>query len=315
MRPRRIRSRARSAAPGPLACVLALALLSSAACGSSDREPPADPDSIVVGSFDFTESRVLARVYASALTAAGYEVELLPSVGTREIMEPALEQGQVDLVPEYQGTALTFISFGNVDVPADPRAAHQMLVERFAERGIVPLDFAHAVNKNEVVVTRELAVQHDLRMISDLRSLAPELIFGGPPESPSRPLCLVGLEAEYDLSFADFVPLDPGGPLTVAALDAGEVDVALLFSTNPAIGLEGFVALEDDRRLQPPENVVPVVREEVLGTHGPGIEEVIDAVTAKLTTTALREFNAAVDLDGRSASDVATEWLNSEGLT
>src|SRR5918992_4226045 len=138
------------------AAVLAASLL-SAAC-TSDRQVGADGlqsgdenAPIVVGSFDFSESRVLADVYAVALEDHGYEVKRLRNVATREIMEPALEQGFVDFVPEYQGTALTFLSLGEVPPTEQPRQTHYWLRLAFSNREIAVFDYAPAENKNEVV--------------------------------------------------------------------------------------------------------------------------------------------------------------------
>ena len=122
------------------------------------------------------------------------------------------------------------------------------------------LDYASAQDRNEIVVTRRTAQRFDLHTISDLRPVASDLDFGGPPECPSRPHCLQGLESLYDLHFASFHPLDAGGPLTVAALKEAQIDVGLMFTTDPQISRNGFVALRDDRHLHPAENVVPVVR-------------------------------------------------------
>lgn len=139
------------------------------------------------------------------------------------------------------------------------------------------------------------------------------MTFGGPTECPSRPLCLGGLRSVYGLSFAEFVPLDASGPLTVAAFHSGQIDVGLLFTTDGTIDAEGFVPLRDDRHLQPAENVTPIVRPEVLAAFGPRLADVVNAVSAALTTTDLRAMNAAVD-GGASPTAIARTWLDSHDL-
>lgn len=304
-------------------CCLALAVVLVAilgACTSNTDPSPngqrgdGDRAAIVVGSFDFSESRIIAEAYTLALEDAGYPVTRLPNVAAREIMEPALEQGFVDLVPEYQGAALSFLDLEAQIRTWHPRETQRRLVRAFAERGITVLDFAQAENKNEVVVSLETAERYGLRTISDLREHASRLVFGGPPECPSRPFCLLGLQQRYGLEFESFQPLDVGGPLTVAALDGGEVDVAVLFTTNPEITARGFVVLEDDLNLQPSEHLVPVVRSETASAYGEDFEFVVDSVTKHFSTDTLRELNGRVEIEGDDPAEVARDWLETEGL-
>ena len=269
---------------------------------------------IVIGSFDFSESRILAEVFGQALEDQGYPVTRLRNVASREVMEPALEQGFVDFVPEYQGTALTFLGLGREVPVAGSRETHRKLTKVLDDKGIAVLDYAPAENKNEVVVTETTADRFGLRNISDLRAVAPELVFGGPPECPSRPLCLDGLENSYGLQFKEFRPLDAGGPLTVAALEGGEIDVGVLFTTSPAISVRRLVVLEDNRNLQPSENIVPVVRKEVAEAHGIEFTELVNSITKQLSTDTLRSLNQRVELGGEAPDEVAQRWLLLQGL-
>jgi glycine betaine/choline ABC-type transport system substrate-binding protein len=142
-------------------------------------------------------------------------------------------------------------------------------------------------------------------------TVASQLTFGGPPECPERPFCLPGLQETYGIEFAEFTPLDVGGPLTVEALRNGDIDVALLFSTSSVIGDEGWVVLEDDQGLQAAENITPVVRTEVLDDV---ITERLNAISAALTTENITELNGRVEIDGEDPADVAAGFLESEGL-
>ena len=295
--------------------VVAIALLLSACASSAPPEGPAsalDDDAVTVASFDFPESELLAELYGQALRAAGHDVDLVPRAGPRELVGPALAGGVVELVPEYAGTAVQFLSLGEVDGSPDAATNHAALDDELASRDLVALDPAPAQDRNTFVVTTATAAQHGLRDLSDLRGKASGLRLGGPPECPTRPLCLPGLRDRYGLRFAEFVALDASGPLTVQALEQGLVDVALLFTTHPAVGT-GLVALGDDRSLQPAENVTPVLHREALRRFGADVTAPLDRVSGRLTTGALRSLNAQV-ADGRAPADVAAAWLAAEGL-
>jgi osmoprotectant transport system substrate-binding protein len=267
----------------------------------------------VIGAFNFSESEVLAEVYRQALEAKGFDAELLGNVASREIMEPALEQAQIDMVVEYLGTALTFVDQDAASSVHSATEAKRALEEAFGSRGVEVLDPAPGQNRNEIVVTEDIADRYDLETISDLAPIADELTFGGPPECPGRPLCLVGLKKTYGLTFKAFQPLDSGGPVTVAALEGKEIDVALLFTTTPQITTDRLVVLEDDRHLQPAENIVPVIRRGVVD-HNESIVDALDRVTSHLTDEALREINQAASIEHSPVATVAAQWLRKEGL-
>jgi osmoprotectant transport system substrate-binding protein len=281
---------------------------------TENQEASSGAPPIVIGSFDFSESRILAEIFGQALEDQGYPITRLENVASREVMEPALEQGFVDFVPEYQGTALTFLGLGREVPVAGTRETHRRLAEVLGDKGIAVLDYAPAENKNEVVVTEGTADRHRLKNISDLRTVASQLVIGGPPECPSRPLCLDGLQGTYGLRFKEFRPLDAGGPMTVAALEGGEIDVGILFTTSPAIPIRRLIVLEDDRSLQPSENIVPVVRREVADAHGKEFTELVNSITARLSTDTLRRLNQRVEIGGEAPAAVAHRWLLLQGL-
>ncbi len=293
-------------------CLMAISL---AACqhGSVAPAPPVLRDHVVtIGAFDFPESELLARLYGMALQDAGFRVDLQLALGPRELVEPALERGLIEVLPEYSGSALGF--FGkDVSASSGPNATSDALAAAARERGLVALNAARAQDQNGFVVSARTARLYGLQKLSDLAPYAEHMSLGGPPECPSRALCLVGLGSVYGLSFEGFVPLDTGGPLTVAALRSGQIDVGLLFTTDGAIDTNGFVVLRDDRLLQPAENVTPIVRPEVLKTFGPSLAEHLDAVSAQLTTADLRAMNAQVE-GGATSTSVARAWLDAHGL-
>ena len=292
--------------------LLALVLL-AAACSSAPAERTAgidaEPEAVTVGSFNFPESGLIAELYAQALESAGIPVARQPEVGPREIMEPALEQGLVDVVPEYLGSALAYLEPGAPVASLDAATARQRLAEVLAERELVALSLAPAENQNGVVVRRETAERFGLRSVSDLAPVAGELVFGGPPECRERPLCLVGLREVYGLDFASFLPLDSGGRGTRAALSGGDIDVGLLFTTDGHLAGGNFVLLADDRSLQPAENVVPVARRQVVERFGPELVERLDRVSAALTTDELSDLNRQITIEEQDPVTVAARWL------
>jgi osmoprotectant transport system substrate-binding protein len=289
----------------------------SVTTGVSGPSPPlvvTSDDAITVASFDFPESVLLAEIYAQALEAGGFTVKRALNLGPRELVDPSLERGLVEFVPEYLGTALDFLSRGEPEAVADIEVTRQKLVRAFGAAGIEVLASAPAQDSNALAVTTDTAARYRLGAISDLRPVAKDLVLGGPPECPNRPLCLPGLEATYGLTFKRFEPLDAGGPLTAAALAARQIDVAVLFTTSGDIQTEGFVVLRDDGHLQPAENVTPVVLREAVTRFGPRLTSLVDAVSAKLTTTALAELNSQVSL-GSSPAAAAGTWLRATGLS
>ena len=176
------------------------------------------------------------------------------------------------------------------------------------------LDAAPAQDANAFVVSRATADRYGLVTLSDLTAVADSLVFGGPPECPSRPLCLEGLDRVYGITFGDFVSLDAGGAVTHQALASGGIDVALLFTTDPALDGAELVELADDRDLQPSENVVPLVHEDVVDQWGDELVARIDETSTRLTTAALRQLNEEVATGKDDIPTIAARWLAAEGL-
>jgi osmoprotectant transport system substrate-binding protein len=265
-------------------------------------------DVITVGSFDFAESVVVAEVYSQGLEAAGYKVRREFNLGPREFVGPALSAGLVEFVPEYAGTAAEFYSLNRAVPTDDVASTHAELRRAIDAHRIVALASAPAQDANTFVVSKSTAARLHLEKLSDLQAVAGQLTFGGPAECPTRPLCLMGLTDTYGVKFRDVLTLDAGGPLTREALREGVVDVALMFTTDPTIVDEGLVELTDDRGLQPAESITPLVRTEIIDRWGTDIVAVIDAVSAKLTTAAVRDLNAAVRAVDVDVATVASAW-------
>ncbi len=301
-----------------VACLALAVVCCACACGSGPAdhaEGAAQHGAVItVGSFDFPESVLLAGIYAGALTAQGFPVRVLPDLGARELVDPALMSGLVQVVPEYSGSALEFASVGRLSATSDVTATSGALAELVAGRGLVAGRPSAAQDANVIVVTAATAARYGLRSVADLARVAPRLVFGGPPECPERTYCLLGLKQVYGLRFR-FLSLDAGGPLTLQALQAGNIGVALLFSTDPAITADHLVVLADDRGLQPAENVVPLVRRDAVTRYGPRLLAVLNTVSARLTTGSLRALDARAELlRGQDPRLVAESWLRAQGL-
>ncbi|HSO56341.1 MAG TPA: ABC transporter substrate-binding protein [Actinomycetes bacterium] len=309
-----MRRRAPGAAPRAVLPILVLVLLAAGCDRAPAPPPPEDPRRPVIqlASFDFPESEILGELYGQALRQHGFPVEQVVQLGSREVVGPALEQGKVDMAPEYLGSALNFLNDRDRIATADPALTHARLEQAFAPRGVSVLAYAPAQDRNGFVVTGDLARRHGLEKLSDLAPLASQLSFGGPPECPQRPLCLKGLQDLYELRFARFEAM-PSRAVTAGELDTGEIDVGMIETTDPHLIGTDLVQLEDDRRLQPAENVVPVVRREVLDAYGPSLVRLCNAVSAQLTTTDLTRLNLQV-ADGQPAAEAASGWLRAHTI-
>lgn len=298
-----------------LLAVMLLMTLGLGACGGGSEDSGSEAEEskgdITVGvSGAFAENQIVAEMYAQVLEDAGYNVDRQLDIGARDVSQSALASGEIDVVPEYLTSLLLFLD-KDAEAGSDPTANAEKISELIEGDGLVLLEPSEANDTNAIVVTEETADERNLEKVSDLAAIAGELTFGGPPECPERPLCQIGLRDKYGINFKEFKALDVGGPLTVAALEGGEIDVALLFSTSSAIQAKNFVLLEDDKGLQAAENITPLLREEV---STPEVEELLNSVSEKLTTENITELNAKVEVDKEEPEDVAKEFLEDEGL-
>lgn len=295
------------------AAVAALALSACSGGGSGDplnngSNGGGDSSSAIkVGSADFPESTLIAEVYAGALEAKGVKVDRQLGIGNRELYLRALQDGSIDLIPEYAAGLL----FG-VDKAA-PQTQTTEIVDALKTKlpqGLSVLAASKAEDKDALVVTRETADKYHLAKVSDLAAVAGELTMGAADEWKVRPQGLAGYEKTYGITFKDVVTLDSGGPLTVNGLKAGQVQVANLYTTDPALKANDFVVLEDDKHLQAAQNVLPLVRTDRVSDDA---RTVLNKVSEKLTTDDLIDMNSRVN-GGEDASTVAADWLKKHGL-
>lgn len=195
---------------------------------------------VTIGSANFYESQILASLYEIVLDAAGYDASI-KDVQSREVYEPALEHGQLDVMPEYAATLTEFLNTSDNGKDAKPIASTDIdktvsaLKTIAAKHGLVPLEPSSATDQNTFAVRKDFAEKWHLETLADLTNVEGELVLGGPPECPTRPYCKKGLEDVYGITFTGFKSLDVGGPLTKAAIKNGDVQVGLVFSSDPAL--------------------------------------------------------------------------------
>ena len=301
-----------------VAAIALTAALALSACGASSDPTKAAPassgaagtagavTSVVVGAADFSESQVLAEIYAGALAAKGIKATTRPNIGSREVYLKAVEDGSVDLVPEYTGSLLSYL-----DKAATAKGSDEVYaaLKGALPAGVTVLAKSSAEDKNSIVVTKETAAAWSLKEIGDLVAHQGELVIAAPPEFQNREQGLMGLKAQYALIPKDFRPLK--GKAIVDALLGGQAKAANIFSTDPAITINGFVTLADPKLLFGSDNVVPLVRKD---KANPTVSAALDAVSAKLDTPTLTDLVKQVDVDKKDAKVVAKEWLAKIGL-
>ncbi|GGM83366.1 glycine/betaine ABC transporter substrate-binding protein [Lentzea pudingi] len=291
--------------------VAAVMLLS--ACGgdplTGGADNPAPTDTIVVGSGNFPESRLLAEIYAEALAAKGVKVSKKLNIGNRELYYKGVQDGSIDLIPEYSGVLLKYIDKSATQVGSDE--VYEALKKALPQNLIV-LDKSSAEDKDAVVVTKQIAAQYSLKSIDDLVPYCKDLVFGGPPEFQDRADGLPGLKAKYACEFKEFKVLDVGGPVTVAGLKDNAVQAADLFTTDAAIKANEFVVLEDPKNVFAAQNVLPLINEKKASQQ---VRDTLNAISKKLDTKTLLDLNQKLSApDKPEPEKVAKEWLASAGI-
>ena len=301
-----------------LTIATAAALMATAACGNSGGDPLAPSSSssdsgaaagsITVGSADFPESALLAEIYAGALEAKGVTVTKKLNIGAREAYIPALQDGSIDLIPEYTGVLAQYF---NKDATAtDPDGVYTELKAAVPDT-LTVLDKSAAEDKDALVMKKSRADELGVKSIADLKGKAQDLTVGGPPEWKTRLTGIPGFKKIYGLEFKQFRPLDAGGPLTLAALKNGQIDAGDMFTTDPSIAENDLVALEDPENMYASQNVVPLITK---SKSNPTIEGALNAVSAKLDTPTLSALLKEVVSDKKDPDAVAKEFLSKNSL-
>ena len=306
-----------------VALLALVAALGIAACGDDDgdasagggtattgTQPGAGKPTVTLGTKNFPEQLLLGELYAQALRARGFTVEVRANIGSTEIADRALRSGQIDMYPEYIGIFNTVVA-GDTRTYDSVEAAFAAGSDFAEQRGFALLPLTPFANVDALAVTPAYARQHDLRTVGDLARV-PGFRLGGAPEFRRRATGLPGLERAYGITDVRFFPLTIG--IQYQALDAGRIDVAQVFTTDGQLVGGRYVVLEDPKNVFGFQNLTPVVRRSVLDAQGPAFEETINAVSEVLTTEAMQRMNAAVAIDKQSPEDVARAFLEANGL-
>jgi osmoprotectant transport system substrate-binding protein len=304
-----------------LGATIAALMLGVAACGGDDS-PPAESTSkgkVMVGSADFGESQIIASMYSQALEKAGYDVTEKFKIGSRELYAKSIENGEIDVVPEYIGTLTEYYNaqFNGKDAPqtkplasSDVDKTYAAVKELAARKDLTVLTPSNAVDQNAFAVKKEFADQNGLAKVSDLAKLNGQLVLGAGPTCEVRKFCLIGLQDVYGLQFKELKKYDDGGPKTLAALADGSVDVGLVFSSDGAVAAQNLFVLEDDKKLQTADNITALVRNSV----PQAARDVLDKVDQALTTEKLQELNKKFSVDKEDAKDLAKRFLEDAKL-
>ncbi|MFF3956900.1 ABC transporter substrate-binding protein [Streptomyces sp. NPDC001890] len=310
--------------PAAAACLL-LVLLPAAACTTGPSlenqgeitAPPGDSRQLTIGSAGFTESDLLARMYALLLDRAGYSTKII-SVSNREIYEPALESGQIDVVPEYAATFADWLNAKKNGADAAPAGSPDLAVTMkalrslAAPRGLTVLDPGRAVDQNAFAVAARYAAEHHLRTLSDLgRSGLPVRLAAG-DECVQRPYCAPGLKKTYGIRVTAVDPKGVGTTQAKQAVRNGQDQMVLTTTTDATLDDFGLVLLADDRHLQNADYLVPVVNRSRAG--GEGVRAALGRLNTVLTTADLARLNEQVDSWRRLPEDVARNYLESKNL-
>lgn len=292
---------------GALAVGAALAL---SGCASQDPLAPSgngsgsgDSDAIVVGSQAYYSNEIIAEIYAQALENAGFTVKRDFFIGQRDAYLPSLEDGSIDLFPEYTGNLLQFYDPDTTATTADD--VYQELVTALPD-SLTVLEQSPATDQDSYNVTRAFAEEHGVSSLADLAGLDVPLVLGGAPELEQRPYGPSGLLGTYGVT----VQFEATGDTTVEDLLAGTINIANVYSADPRIQTDDLVTLADPEGLFLASHVVPLVNAQIADR----IADVINAVSAKLTPEGLVALNVASTVDERSPADIASEWLTNEGL-
>lgn len=274
-----------------------------------DSTPPAEggDTTLVVGSQAYYSNEIIAELYAQALEAAGYTIDRQLQIGQREVYMPEIEAGSIDLFPEYTGPLLQYWA----DEPAERTAdeVYDALVAA-APEGLTILDQAEATDQDSYVVTREFAEEHDLTTVADLANVDEPLTMGANSEAETRPNGPTGLSEVYGIDVG-FTPIeDGGGPLTIQALQSGDIQLAIVYTADPTIAQNDLVVLEDTEGLFLASHVVPVASDRV----DEEAQAVVNEVSGLLTADALIDLNRQSVEQQSPAADIAQAWLEEQGL-
>ncbi|MUK03175.1 glycine/betaine ABC transporter substrate-binding protein [Vibrio cholerae] len=300
---------------GGLAAMLALTACGANSDPQGETESAGPAGSIVVGSADFPESQIIAEIYAGALNAAGFEATTKPNIGSREIYYQAMEDGSINVIPEYSGNLLLLADPAATAASAEDilSALPDALAAKSPDANLGVLEPSDAEDKDALVVTAATAEKYGLESITDLAEVCGEITIGAPSTFQERAYGLPGLKEKYNCEPGGFEALnDGGGELTLQALLNDDVQVADIYTTTPSIEDNDLVVLEDPENNFIAQQVLPLINMDTVNEEA---RTVLNEVSAQLTTEDLLSLNREVSgEEKRSAADAAADWLSEKGL-
>lgn len=279
----------------------ALAMATLASCSSDDK------GTITIAHQAFGESEIVADIYGQVLEADGYTVKY-QSFKDRSAIYAALESGDVQLVPEYAASALEFLNGNAGEASPEITPTLEKLTAQLTKKKLAAAKASDAVDTNSLVVTESTSKKDSITKISDLKV---SMRLGGPQDCPTNASCIPALKSKYGMDFTStFVPLDLAGPLTKKALANGDIDVAVLFSTDASIADKNWVVLKDDKGIFNADNIVPVGTAKTIDKTASSL----DKISAKLTTANVTAMNKRYDIDKDDADTIAKDFIKEAGL-
>ena len=301
-----------------LAGLAIVAVLTAAACSSSSKtntsgsaSSSAAKPTITIGAQDFGESAILAEIYRQGLQAKGFNVSIQKLGGFRDLEVTAFDGGTINFAPEYAASMLEFLNGKKGEASSDVTATVTKLKTQLTTKNLAALDVSDAVDTNSFVVTKATADRLGLKTLSDLAAKGTGLKLGAPSDCQTNAYCLPGLKKTYGLDLSgSFQALETGQ--IADALDAGAIDVALLFSTDGRIAAKGYVLLQDDKKMLVADNVLPVVKTDLASNND--LVSATNAITKTLTTDELIALNKRYDVDKEDAAVIAKDYLTQKGL-
>jgi osmoprotectant transport system substrate-binding protein len=281
--------------------------LSTGDSGSTAGAPD-KVDSLTVGSANFSESQLIAEIYAQAIEAKGIKVNRKMNIGARELYMAAIQDKSVDLLPEYTGATLVYFK---KDATENEAEAVYKAIPAVLPAGLEVLNKSEAADEDAFVVTKATADKYQLKSVGDLKAHSKEMVAGGGPEFKTRTAGLKGLKEKYGVEFKEFKSLDAGGPLSLKALLNDQIQLTQFFTTQSYIPDNNLVVLDDPEHIHLPNNVMPLIRTD---HKSPQVAETLNAVSAKMTTADLTDMVKQIDVQKKTAAAVAKDWLAKNSL-
>jgi osmoprotectant transport system substrate-binding protein len=283
---------------------------SSSSSASSESKPGAGKPAVTIGDKNFPEENILGQLYAQALEAKGYKINLKSEIGSSEIIYKALTSGKIDMYPEYTGVFLSAVA-EQTKLPTSAEDAYKQ-AKAFAEsKGFTMLAYTPFYDSDALAVLPSYAEKNKVTSIEELKPLGKKVTLGAAPEFATRFEGLLGLKKEYGVD-PTFKPI--AIELAYKALETGQVDTQDVFTTDGQLLSGKFLLLKDPKHVFGFQNVAPIVKKSVLSAEGPAFEETVNQVSKLLTIQAIQQMNKAVSVEKQAPKTVAEQFLKANGI-